>query len=119
MAHLLREYEWIMINITKDTLSITAELLIKDAVALDQGLLAIQQFCADMNSESGCYMAVAHQDRSEPRKVILWEMYRDQAAFDAHFNEEHTQVFIREGLTELVKATQSQPMAETFKGVQL
>ncbi|PKG76638.1 antibiotic biosynthesis monooxygenase [Shewanella sp. GutCb] len=97
-------------------LSITAELKIKDTVELNDGLLAIQKFCVDMNSEQGCFLAVAHQDNQDPRKVILWEIYRDQTAFDEHFKAEHTQAFIKEGLTDLITAYQTQPMATLLTG---
>lgn len=105
-----------MIDLPAGKLSITAELKIKDTVALETGLLAIQQFCVDMNSEQGCFLAVAHQDNTDPRKVVLWEIYRDQAAFDAHFKAQHTQAFINSGLTELITAYETQPMAIAQQG---
>jgi quinol monooxygenase YgiN len=105
-----------MIKVTAGKLSVTAELKIKDTVELNDGLLAIQQFCEDMNSEQGCFFAVAHQDNRDPRKIILWEIYQDQAAFDAHFKAAHTQEFFSKDLTELVKAYETQPMTNPLKG---
>lgn len=94
-------------------LSVTAEIQIKDNVTLEDGLLAIQQFCIDMNSEEGCLLAVAHQDTENPRKIKLWEIYQDAAAFQAHFDSAHTQAFFAKGITSLNWANESYPLAIT------
>lgn len=99
-----------MNNSATGKLSITAELRIKDTTTLDAGLSAVQDFCDAMNSEVGCHMALAHQNSEDPRTITLWEIYQDQTAFDAHFSMPHTQAFIKSGVTELIKANQSQPV---------
>lgn len=88
-------------------LFITAELHIKPDVDLDVALSAIHVFCEGMNSETGCSFATALQDQKDPRKIIFWERYDDQAAFEQHFNADHTQHFIKAGLTDLVQAFES------------
>ena len=105
-----------MINAITGNISITAELKIKETVDISTGLRAIQQFCDDMNSEKGCLFAIAHQDNENPRKIILWEIYEDKAAFDAHFIAEHTKAFFSAALTEFVKAYETQPVANVLKG---
>lgn len=90
---------------------ITAEIHIKDNVPLVQGLAAIRQFCADMNSEPGCSLAMATQHKTHPKQFVFWERYDDQAAFDAHFAAPHTQAFIKAGLTELKQAFDYQHLA--------
>jgi len=94
------------------TLSVTAEIQIKDNVILEDGLLAIQQFCKDMNSEPGCLLAQAHQDTENPRKIRLWEIYEDAEAFQAHFESAHTQAFFDKGITALNWASESRPLPE-------
>ncbi|WP_028108313.1 putative quinol monooxygenase [Ferrimonas futtsuensis] len=89
-------------------LFITAELRVKPDVSLELAKLAIFRFCRDMESEPGCSLALPLQDREDPRKFILWERYDDEAAHQAHFDAEHTQRFIQQGLTELVQAFQSE-----------
>ncbi|MBW3695331.1 antibiotic biosynthesis monooxygenase [Vibrio sp. T187] len=91
-------------------LSVSAVITIKPEVDLAEGIAAIQQFCVDMNSEPGCEMAVAHQDKQNPRNIVLWEIYQDQAAFSAHFEAVHTQAFFDKGITELSWASESYPL---------
>ncbi|MCG7495419.1 antibiotic biosynthesis monooxygenase [Vibrio sp. Of7-15] len=97
-------------------LSVTAEIRIKEEVALAEGISAIQQFCVDMNSEIGCDLAVAHQSKDDPRNIILWEVYKDQEAFQAHFEAAHTQAFFEKGITELNWASESYPLDKQAVG---
>jgi quinol monooxygenase YgiN len=87
---------------------VTAEVHIKDEVELATGVAAINAFCAAMNSEPGCTLAMALQDPKAPKKFIFWERYNDDTAIHAHFSAPHTQAFIASGLTELKQAFQSQ-----------
>lgn len=91
----------------KQGLFITAELHIKPDVDLDNAISAIHQFCDEMNNEPGCSFALALQDQKEPRKIIFWERYEDHAAFEQHFQADHTQRFIAAGLTDLVQVFES------------
>ncbi|WP_409438941.1 putative quinol monooxygenase [Psychromonas sp. GE-S-Ul-11] len=91
----------------KQGLFITAELRIKAESDLDTAILAIQSFCEGMNSEPGCSMAVALQDKEDPRRYIFWERYDNRQAFEQHFKAEHTQKFIQSGLTDLVQSFES------------
>ncbi len=52
-------------------------------------------------------MADPHQGKENPRQFVLWEKYRDQTAFEAHFSAQHTQDFIASEITELVQAFDS------------
>lgn len=94
--------------LSQQGLFITAELHIKPDVDLDRAISSIHEFCEGMNSEPGCSFALALQDQKDPRKVIFWERYEDQAAFEQHFQANHTQHFINAGLTDLVQAFESQ-----------
>lgn len=94
------------------TIFVTAELRINSDVDLAVARKAIEQFCSDMESESGCQQATATFDVNDPRRVILWERYDDQSAIKAHFAMPHTQAFIDLGMTELVSATNSSKVGE-------
>jgi quinol monooxygenase YgiN len=96
----------------KQGLFITAELRIKPKSDLDTAIAAIHSFCDAMNSEQGCSMAVPLQDRHDPRRYIFWERYESQEAFDQHFHAEHTQAFIKSGLTELIQSFESKLLIE-------
>jgi len=99
-------------DIFQQGLFITAELVIKPDVDLDNAISAIHDFCEGINNEPGCSFALALQDSKEPRKVIFWERYEDRAAFEKHFQAHHTQRFIDAGLTDLVQAFESQLLAK-------
>ncbi|KHT65008.1 antibiotic biosynthesis monooxygenase [Photobacterium gaetbulicola] len=92
-------------------LFITAELKVIDGISLEAAKAEIAKFCQGMNSEPGCSLAVATQDREDPRRFIFWERYDDQAAFEAHFNAKHTQDFIALGYTQLEQAFETHLMA--------
>ncbi|AIW14413.1 putative quinol monooxygenase [Vibrio tubiashii] len=94
------------------TIFVTAELRVNSDVDLAVARKAIEQFCSDMESESGCQQATATFDVNDPRRVILWERYDDQSAIEAHFVMPHTQAFIALGMTELVSATNSHKAGE-------
>ncbi|MFM2590303.1 putative quinol monooxygenase [Vibrio sp. TBV020] len=90
------------------TIYVTAQLMIKPEMDINEAKKAIEQFCLDMESEAGCLKAQATYDVDNERSVILWEEYADKAAIEAHFSTPHTQAFIAKGMTELVRATNSQ-----------
>lgn len=83
---------------------ITAELRVKANTDLPKAINAIHTFCEAMESETGCSMAVAFQDKHDPYRFIFWERYDNEAAFELHFSAKHTQTFIELGLTDLVQA---------------
>lgn len=87
---------------------VTAELKIRPEQELTNAYQAIEQFCRDMESEEGCLQATATFDVNEPRRVLLWERYVDQAAIEAHFVMPHTQAFIANNIAELVQAFNTQ-----------
>lgn len=99
------------IDLSGEGLFVTAELRLKDEVALSEGCQAILDFCAAMQQEPGCLLAHATQDPKDPRRFVLWEKYQDQAAFETHFAAEHTQAFIASGQTELIKAYETLALA--------
>jgi quinol monooxygenase YgiN len=42
-------------------------------------------------AEPGCVHYIPHRDAENPRTFMLYEQYRDQAAFEAHGQTEHFQ----------------------------
>jgi len=42
-----------------------------------------------INDEPGCYRFDVLQDAQDPNTLYLYEVYRDQAAFDAHLQAPH------------------------------
>ena len=48
-----------------------------------------QQACNSLQKEEGCLQFDVCQDREDPRKIFLYEVYRDAEAFDVHLNTGH------------------------------
>ncbi|MGB0894671.1 MAG: putative quinol monooxygenase [Parashewanella sp.] len=89
---------------------VTAVLEINDKVDVKLELDEIEHFCQQMESEAGCIMATASQDKDNPRRVVLWEVYQDEKAINAHFEMPHTQAFINRKTTTLIHAHNSLPL---------
>lgn len=44
----------------------------------------LREMMALTNQEPGCLLYTAQRSREQPRKYLLYEQYRDQAALEAH-----------------------------------
>lgn len=49
---------------------------------------------ASVRDEPGCFQFDVAHEQGDPCKVLLYEIYRDAAAFDAHLAMPHTQHFL-------------------------
>jgi quinol monooxygenase YgiN len=54
-----------------------------------------------VTDEPGCRQFTVTVDREQPDRVVLFEVYDDEAAFDAHLETVHLQAF-RAGIEDLV-----------------
>jgi quinol monooxygenase YgiN len=54
--------------------------------------------------EPGCLMYVGHQSTQEPRRFLIYEQYRDQAALDAHRNAHYFKQYVSGGLDGIVES---------------
>ena len=57
----------------------------------------------DSRKEPGCLFYAAHQHREDPRKFLVYEQYKDDAALDAHRNSAHFQQYAADGLYKFVE----------------
>jgi quinol monooxygenase YgiN len=57
--------------------------------------------------EPGCLFYVAHQHRDDPRKFLVYEQYKDDAALDAHRNSAHFKQYATEGLYKFVESREA------------
>jgi quinol monooxygenase YgiN len=53
--------------------------------------------------EPGCVFYQAHQHRDDPRKFLVYEQYKDDAALDAHRNSEHFKRYAADGFYKFVE----------------
>ena len=54
-----------------------------------------------VTKEPGCHQFDVALDREQPNRVVLYEVYEDEAAFDAHLGTPHLEAF-RAGIDNLV-----------------
>ena len=53
--------------------------------------------------EPGCIMYVVHQRKDDPRKFLVYEQYKDEAALDAHRNSEHFAQYATNGVYTMIE----------------
>jgi quinol monooxygenase YgiN len=56
-------------------------------------------------NEPGCHQFDVTLDREQPNRVVLYEVYEDAAAFDAHLETPHLKAF-RAGIEDLIVSRQ-------------
>jgi quinol monooxygenase YgiN len=84
---------------------IIAEFAVKPD-RLDQFLaLARIDASESVAKEPGCRQFDVTLDREQPNRVVLYEVYEDAAAFDAHLETPHLAAF-REGIADLIVSRQ-------------
>jgi quinol monooxygenase YgiN len=67
--------------------------------------------------ESGTLIYAVHEVNGHPAQRIFYELYGDQAAFDAHEQQEHTRRFLAEREQYLVSTEVDFLTVSTAKGI--
>jgi quinol monooxygenase YgiN len=57
--------------------------------------------------EPGCLMYVVHQHLTEPRKFLVYEQYKDEAAIEFHRNSPHFQELAANQIYKLIESRQA------------
>jgi autoinducer 2-degrading protein len=52
-------------------------------------IAALNEAAGPSRAEPGCHVYIANQDRSDPNVVVMYEVYDDEAALEAHRETEH------------------------------
>jgi (4S)-4-hydroxy-5-phosphonooxypentane-2,3-dione isomerase len=73
---------------TTENLFILAEYEVSDE-NLPKVLELIAQMQIETNKEKGCIYYRAHQKNEEPNKIVLYEIYKDEASVNAHRESNH------------------------------
>jgi quinol monooxygenase YgiN len=55
----------------------------------------------ESRKESGCVMYVVHRHRTEPRRFLVYEQYKDDAALEAHRASPHFLEYARKALPQV------------------
>ncbi len=60
-----------------------------------------QKQAAAARTEPGCLMFQVHRHRDDPRRFLIYEQYKDDAALEAHRNTPHFLEYVRKQLPAL------------------
>ena len=55
----------------------------------------------ESRKESGCLMYLVHRHKTEPRRFLVYEQYKDDAALEAHRSSPHFLQYARKELPKL------------------
>jgi quinol monooxygenase YgiN len=55
----------------------------------------------EARKEPGCVMFVVHRHRTEPRRFLVYEQYKDDAALEAHRSSRHFLEYARKALPQI------------------
>ena len=89
---------------------VTAELRVKDETKVEETVRALAALCVVTRKEPGCQFFVLHKDLTDPRRLLLWECFDNQAALTKHFEYSHTKAYFALGLTEVVQHFKTMPV---------
>jgi quinol monooxygenase YgiN len=56
---------------------------------------AVRAFIVKVRNEPGCIEARLDQNRRDPNRFVIYGVFKDQAAFDAHLAAAHTKAIIK------------------------
>ncbi len=59
--------------------------------AEQEAVAIMRELAEETRKEPGCIHYIPVQDPEDPRSLLFYEQYRDQAAFEAHGASEHFQ----------------------------
>jgi quinol monooxygenase YgiN len=76
----------------RNSITLLAELALAEPVA-ETELGALAAVVGATRQEPGCLMYVAHVHAEDPKRVLFYERWQDQAALDAHNATAHLAAF--------------------------
>ncbi|MCU1306639.1 MAG: hypothetical protein JWN45_1334 [Acidobacteriaceae bacterium] len=53
--------------------------------------------------EPGCLLYIPHQSSEDPRRFLIYEQYKDEAALEAHRNSPHFKQYIADGVYPMIE----------------
>ncbi len=89
---------------TEELFYSTAILKIKDVTKVDYTILALKKLQAATLLESGNISFEVKQLKTDPVKIILWECFKNEQAFNDHLKSTHLQHFLMLDVVELENA---------------
>lgn len=78
---------------------------VKDGTAEQAIALVSENARNSVENEPGCLQFDVMQAADNPNRILLFEVYKDQAAFEAHGKTEHIKAFLEKARPLFVKTT--------------
>lgn len=98
----------------------TGVLRIRRADSIPQALAALRTLQARTRAEAGNRAFLVFQDQQDPQTIVIWEIFKHEAAFQQHLQSPHLQAFLQLGLTDFVQGyaatRQTPPLAPSGQG---
>jgi len=83
---------------------VTAELKIKDPNKILETRNALSALCKiTLEQESGCTLFQLHQCQNDATRLLLWERFDSEDAYNTHFQQSHTKAYLAQDLTEVMQ----------------
>lgn len=82
---------------------ITAELKVKVPENIDKARQHLKELCEETLKEPGCSIFTLHQCLDDKSRFLLWERFNSKDDFKYHFEQPHTQEYLRHDFTEVVQ----------------
>ncbi|MBL0615470.1 putative quinol monooxygenase [Aeromonas veronii] len=82
---------------------ITAELKVKVPENIDKARQHLKELCEETLKEPSCSIFTLHQCVDDKSRFLLWERFNSEDDFKYHFEQAHTQEYLKHDLTEVVQ----------------
>jgi (4S)-4-hydroxy-5-phosphonooxypentane-2,3-dione isomerase len=83
-------------------LVLRVDMLVKPG-AESQCLEIIRKLQENTRQEPGCVYYAGHQSKEDSRRFFMYEVYKDEAALQAHRNAPHFKQYVNGGLDPIVE----------------
>lgn len=82
---------------------VTAELAVKASVSIDEAYHHLTRLCEATLKEPGCTIFTLHRCANNEPRFLLWERFDSEQDFKFHFEQPHTQAYLKRDLTQVVQ----------------
>lgn len=89
---------------------VTAELKVLDLTRVEEMKVALAELQKETLKEQGCTIFCIHQDSEDEKRLVLWERFNDEAAFNHHFTLPHTKSYLEHAFTDVVSVIKTNVM---------
>ena len=82
----------------------------------DEVVALLNQAAIPSRQEPGCHLYIANQDLQDPDRIVMCELYEDEAAFQAHLASDHFRDVVAAKVIPLLESRVRETFAVETKG---